>query len=114
MVLAFYRPSAAGCNEAPVSPLSLLLIRDCRSMTLLRLPARAVLSIYRPPLASRDECSGSSGKSGAHLAAPQWTTAELASGARPATTACAISFAKAVVWSAIWPASWVVYLRGII
>ena len=27
---------------------------------------------------------------------------------------CAVSFAKAVVWSAIWPASWIVYLAGFI
>ena len=26
---------------------------------------------------------------------------------------CGLSFAKAVVWSAIWPASWVVYLAGL-
>jgi hypothetical protein len=26
--------------------------------------------------------------------------------------ACALSFAKAVVWAAIWPASWVVFLKG--
>jgi len=25
---------------------------------------------------------------------------------------CGPSYAKAVVWSAIWPASWVVYLAG--
>jgi hypothetical protein len=25
---------------------------------------------------------------------------------------CALSYAKAVVWSAIWPASWVAYLKG--
>lgn len=27
---------------------------------------------------------------------------------------CALSYAKAVVWSSIWPASWVVYLAGIV
>lgn len=27
---------------------------------------------------------------------------------------CALSYAKAVVWSSIWPASWIVYLAGII
>jgi hypothetical protein len=27
---------------------------------------------------------------------------------------CTLSFAKAVVWSVIWPASWIVYLAGII
>ena len=26
---------------------------------------------------------------------------------------CTLSYAKAVVWSVIWPASWVVYLVGI-
>jgi hypothetical protein len=26
--------------------------------------------------------------------------------------ACTISFAKAVVWAVIWPASWIVYLAG--
>lgn len=31
-----------------------------------------------------------------------------------ATETCAISFAKAVVWSVIWPASWVAYLRGVV
>ena len=31
-----------------------------------------------------------------------------------ATGTCAASFAKAVVWSAIWPASWVAYLRGLV
>jgi hypothetical protein len=25
---------------------------------------------------------------------------------------CAISYGKAVVWSVIWPASWVAYLKG--
>jgi hypothetical protein len=25
---------------------------------------------------------------------------------------CASSYAKAVVWSAFWPASWVAYLKG--
>jgi hypothetical protein len=25
---------------------------------------------------------------------------------------CGLSFAKAVVWSVIWPASWIVYLAG--
>ena len=25
---------------------------------------------------------------------------------------CALSFAKGVVWSAIWPVSWFVYLKG--
>jgi hypothetical protein len=25
---------------------------------------------------------------------------------------CGLSFAKAVVWSVIWPASWVVYING--
>jgi hypothetical protein len=28
--------------------------------------------------------------------------------------ACALSFAKAMVWSIIWPLSWVVFLRGFI
>jgi len=27
---------------------------------------------------------------------------------------CTLSYAKAVVWSVIWPASWVVYLAGIV
>jgi hypothetical protein len=27
---------------------------------------------------------------------------------------CALSYAKAVVWSSIWPASWIVYLAGIV
>jgi len=27
---------------------------------------------------------------------------------------CALSYAKAVIWSTIWPASWIVYLAGII
>jgi hypothetical protein len=27
---------------------------------------------------------------------------------------CALSYAKAVVWSTIWPASWLVYLAGVI
>jgi hypothetical protein len=26
--------------------------------------------------------------------------------------ACALSFAKGVVWSTIWPLSWVVFLKG--
>ena len=26
---------------------------------------------------------------------------------------CGLSFAKAIVWSAIWPASWVVYIAGL-
>jgi len=26
---------------------------------------------------------------------------------------CGLSFAKAIVWSAIWPASWVVYVAGL-
>ena len=25
---------------------------------------------------------------------------------------CALSYAKAIVWAAIWPASWIVYLAG--
>ena len=28
------------------------------------------------------------------------------------TVGCGVSFAKAVVWSVIWPLSWVVYLAG--
>jgi hypothetical protein len=27
---------------------------------------------------------------------------------------CTLSYAKAVVWSVIWPASWIVYLAGIV
>ena len=27
---------------------------------------------------------------------------------------CALSYAKAVVWASIWPASWIVYLAGIV
>jgi hypothetical protein len=27
---------------------------------------------------------------------------------------CALSYAKAVVWSSIWPASWIVYIAGIV
>jgi hypothetical protein len=27
---------------------------------------------------------------------------------------CALSYAKAVVWSSIWPASWIMYLAGIV
>jgi hypothetical protein len=27
---------------------------------------------------------------------------------------CALSYAKAVAWAAIWPASWIVYLAGIL
>jgi hypothetical protein len=27
---------------------------------------------------------------------------------------CGLSFAKAIVWSAVWPASWVVYLAGVL
>jgi hypothetical protein len=27
---------------------------------------------------------------------------------------CALSYAKAVVWSSIWPVSWTVYLAGIV
>jgi len=27
---------------------------------------------------------------------------------------CGLSYAKAVVWAAIWPASWIVYLAGIL
>ena len=27
-------------------------------------------------------------------------------------SSCAISFGKGVVWSVIWPAGWLVYLRG--
>jgi hypothetical protein len=27
---------------------------------------------------------------------------------------CAVSYAKAVVWAALWPASWVVYIAGFI
>jgi hypothetical protein len=27
---------------------------------------------------------------------------------------CALSYLKAVVWAVIWPASWIVYLAGII
>ena len=30
------------------------------------------------------------------------------------TPDCALSYAKAVVWSGIWPASWIVYLAGVI
>lgn len=26
---------------------------------------------------------------------------------------CALSFAKATVWAAIWPASWIVYFAGL-
>jgi hypothetical protein len=26
--------------------------------------------------------------------------------------ACALSFAKAVVWAILWPLSWIVYIRG--
>jgi hypothetical protein len=29
------------------------------------------------------------------------------------TPDCALSYAKAVVWSSIWPASWTVFLAGI-
>ena len=28
--------------------------------------------------------------------------------------ACGLSYAKAVVWAALWPASWVVYIAGFI
>lgn len=28
--------------------------------------------------------------------------------------ACALSYAKAVVWSTIWPASWVAFLKGFV
>ncbi len=27
---------------------------------------------------------------------------------------CGLSYAKAVVWAAIWPSSWIVYLAGIL
>jgi hypothetical protein len=27
---------------------------------------------------------------------------------------CTLSYAKAVVWASIWPASWIVYLAGIV
>jgi hypothetical protein len=27
---------------------------------------------------------------------------------------CALSFAKGIVWSLIWPAGWIVYLKGIL
>jgi hypothetical protein len=27
---------------------------------------------------------------------------------------CAVSFTKGVVWSLIWPAGWIVYLKGIL
>lgn len=30
------------------------------------------------------------------------------------TPDCALSNAKAVVWSSLWPASWAVYLAGVI
>ena len=30
------------------------------------------------------------------------------------TPDCALSYAKAVVWSSLWPASWAVYLAGVI
>jgi hypothetical protein len=28
--------------------------------------------------------------------------------------ACALSFAKAVVWAIFWPLSWIVYIRGML
>jgi hypothetical protein len=28
--------------------------------------------------------------------------------------ACALSFAKAVVWAILWPLSWIVYIRGML
>ena len=30
------------------------------------------------------------------------------------TPDCVLSYGKAVVWSVIWPASWVVYLAGVV
>jgi hypothetical protein len=30
------------------------------------------------------------------------------------TPDCALSYAKAVVWASIWPASWIVYLAGVV
>jgi polyferredoxin len=27
---------------------------------------------------------------------------------------CALSYAKAVIWASIWPASWIVYIAGIV
>jgi hypothetical protein len=28
-------------------------------------------------------------------------------------TGCAVSFIKGCIWSVIWPAGWIVYLRGL-